>query len=108
MPELSPGQFGDYELRHRTEDMGERKLRNIIEAVHGGEPVGKLNWRATSGYVDRIDVHKAHRRQGLATAMWNYANALPGVKSPLHAKKADRTPDGNAWVKAVGGRGTRS
>lgn len=107
--DLQPQQFGnEYELRYRTEDLGERKPRHVVEAVHGDEPVGKLNWSASSGYIHRIDVSPQHRRKGLATAMWEYANSLPGVKKPVHAKKGDRTPQGDAWTNSVGGRGARS
>ena len=45
-----------------------------------------------------VDIPKAHRRKGVATAMWKYAkeNGLEPVHSPL------KTEVGEAWAKKVG------
>jgi ribosomal protein S18 acetylase RimI-like enzyme len=96
--DLQPGQFGQYEMRHRTEDKGERKPRNIVEAVHEGKPVGSLTWRGTSGVVDMIKVDPEHQRRGVATAMWDHAQSLKGIRKPRD--NGDFTDAGRAWAKA--------
>jgi hypothetical protein len=104
--DLQPGQFGNYELRYHSEDMGERKPRHFVEAYHEGEKVGSLNWYGTTGTVGKIDVEDEHQRRGVATAMWDHAQSLKGVRKPKHSN--DRTTQGDAWMKAVKGRGSRS
>lgn len=100
--DLQPGQFGKYELRYSDEDAGERKPRHLVEAYHEGEKVGYMHWLGTTGRVLQIDVDDDHQRRGLATAMWNHANALKGVRKPQHSN--DRTNAGDAWARSVGGR----
>lgn len=95
---LQSGRFGKYELRYRTEDMGERKPRNIVEALCDGEVAGYLNWRATSGIVDWIEVVPGHRRRGVATAMWDFAQSLRRVRKPTD--NGDYSRDGRAWAQA--------
>lgn len=106
MGTLNPAQFGDYELRYRTEDTGASKYDHLVEAHHGGERVGYLHWQGTTGRVVNVDVDDVHQRKGVATAMWNHANSLPGVRKPQHSPH--RTPKGDAWSKSVGGRRPRN
>lgn len=97
---LQSQQFGDYELRHHTEDQGERKPRHVIEAYHGDRRVGELNWYGTTGTIHHVSVDEEHARRGLATAMWDMGQeARP---KPKHS--GDRTTQGDAWAKSVGGR----
>ena len=99
---LSPQQFGDYELRHRLEDQGERRPRHVIEAFPSGadRPVGRLSWYGTTGTVANVDVDEEHSRRGVATAMWKMGQeARP---RPKHS--GDRTTMGDAWARKVGGR----
>jgi hypothetical protein len=100
--DLQPGQFGKYELRYSTEDTGERKPSHLVSAYHEGEKVGYLHWSGTTGRTYKIDVDDDHQRRGLATAMWNHANSLKGVRKPQHSN--DRTDVGDAWARSVGGR----
>ena len=97
---LSPQQFGDYDLTHRTEDQGERKPRHVIEAHHGEQKVGTLNWYGTTGTIHHLDVEEEHSRKGIATAMWNMGQAAR--PAPKHS--ADRTAMGDKWARKVGGR----
>jgi GNAT superfamily N-acetyltransferase len=50
--------------------------------------------------VRNIFVKKEHQRKGIATAMWNYAEAN-GFK-PQHSD--DRTDAGEAWARSLGKR----
>jgi ribosomal protein S18 acetylase RimI-like enzyme len=45
-----------------------------------------------------VEVHPDYRRQGIATAMWQYAKAQ-GL-NPTH--ELIKTEDGYAWSQAVG------
>lgn len=90
---------GPYEMRYSTQDHGERKPRHVIESFHGDAKVGEMSWYGTTGTIHKIDVEKEHSRRGLATAMWNMAQDAP--KKPKHS--GDRTTQGDAWSKSVGG-----
>ena len=102
MSTLSPQQFGDYALRYRQEDQGERRPRHVIEAHHPGsdKPVGELNWYGTTGTIHHIHVEEKHGRRGLATAMWNMGQEAP--RRPKHSR--DRTAMGDKWARKVGGQ----
>jgi len=71
---------------------------HAITAHSGGEEVGHLLIRM-DGVIDSVGVLPEHQRRGVATAMWNHAQAL-GL-SPRHSSK--RTEEGHAWAKKVGG-----
>jgi hypothetical protein len=101
MSNLNSQQFGDYELRYRQEDQGERKPRHVIEAFHPSaeQPVGELNWYGTTGTIHHLGVEEEHGRRGVATAMWKMGQeARP---RPKHS--ADRTTMGDKWARKVGG-----
>jgi len=70
-----------------------------------GEHVGALSWHADRGDVEYVRVEDGHRRQGVATGMWNYAQGLKDVQTPRHAPADDRSADGKAWAKSVKGPG---
>ena len=53
-------------------------------------------WRPN--LIKVIAVHPEYQRQGIATAMWNFAK-----EKGLHpAHELEKTEDGEAWAKAVG------
>ena len=92
-------QFGEYRLVYTTQDQGETKPRHLVTAYLGSERVGNLEWYGRTGEVYEIVVRADHRRRGLATAMWDFAQDAP--KKPKHSPQ--RTNDGEAWSKSVGG-----
>jgi len=80
-----------------------------IQATHteSGESVGNL-FCDHSGKVQSIQVEPEHRRKGVATAMWEHAQGLAEqgkVPKPKHS--SDRSDQGDAWAKSVGGRRPR-
>jgi hypothetical protein len=91
--------YGEYEMRYRQSDQGERRPRHHIETYLGDEKVGELNWYGTTGTVHNIDVEEEHSRKGIATAMWEWGQEMR--PKPKHSK--DRTDLGDAWAKSVGG-----
>lgn len=94
---------GEYELRYANEFTGSRGGRHVIEAFHPEDgKVARMEWMGRAPYaIHSLDVDPEHRRQGLATAMWDWAqqNARP---KPRHSEQ--RTDMGEAWARSVGGR----
>jgi tRNA(Met) C34 N-acetyltransferase TmcA len=81
----------------------------LVSATHteSGEKVGHL-LADHSGRIQSIAVTPAHQRRGVATGMWEHAQNLHRqglVPAPRHSK--DRSDQGDAWAKSVGGRRPR-
>jgi hypothetical protein len=94
-----------------TNQGGIRKkpTRYLISAVHTetGEKVGHMLCDH-SGKIQSIAVTPAHQRQGVATGMWEHAQGLASqgqVPKPKHSR--DRSDQGDAWARSVGGRRPR-
>lgn len=65
---------------------------------------GWMQWADKTGELQHISVNWDSRRQGIATRMWDRANQLAeerGIPAPVHSP--ERTKEGDAWAKAVGG-----
>lgn len=91
--------FGKYRLVYTQRDMGERKPRHVITAFDGDTVVGELNWYGTTGTIHHIQVEGDYLRQGIATAMWEWGQTMR--PAPKHS--GDRTTQGDAWARSVGG-----
>lgn len=98
--------FGDYELRYRTRDQAHddwNSGNHFIEAFHPDEdePVARMTWGGSRNpnRIQGLDVRPAHRRNGLATAMWEWGQEM--TPRPKHSD--ERTNDGDAWARSVGG-----
>ena len=98
---LQPRQFGDYTLRYREQDQAWGESRHNIDAHLGDRVIGRLNWGGAepSGKINTIQVDPTHQRHGVATAMWKYGQEMQ--TKPVHSN--DRTREGEAWSRAVGG-----
>jgi GNAT superfamily N-acetyltransferase len=93
---LSPVQFKGYDLIVNKGDES-----HLIEAYKGKYgPVAHLEWSADTGEIKDVKVEPEHQRKGLATAMFNKAKEVAPIE---HA--ANRTPEGEAWARSVGGPG---
>lgn len=92
----------DYELRYAHEFTGGKGGRHVIEAHHPEDGrVGRMEWMGRAPYaVHDIKIEPEHRRQGLATAMWNWAQEQ-GRPKPKHSRQ--RTDMGDVWARSVGG-----
>ena len=77
---------------------------NVIARSPEGGFVGNMRWSAKQ--VRNVMVSEPHQRQGVATAMWNEGQRLASenarIPQPKHS--ADRTNEGDAWARSVGGR----
>ena len=97
---LSNEQFG-VTLHHH-----EGPISHTITAhTDKGNKAGSLEWDKSSGKIEDIDVHPEARRQGIASHMWDLAHQVAqetGTPAPQHSP--ERTPEGDAWAKAVGGK----
>lgn len=98
--------FGDYELRYRLYDPAHDEWgggKHVIEAFHpdADEPVGQMTWGTSTrpNRIQSVKVKPDHRRSGLATAMWQWGQEM--TPRPKHSD--ERTDDGDAWARSVGG-----
>jgi hypothetical protein len=91
--------YGDYTMRYRTTDEGERKPRHVIETFHPDDEqaVGKLSWRGSTRQVESVDVSPIHRGKGIATAMWDWSQEM----TPKAKHSTDQTDQGKAWVRSL-------
>lgn len=99
---LSEVQFG---YRHYPpSESGTSFSQHRVSAQVGGNEIGHMSWSKHGLHF--IDVNPEHRRQGVATALWNeghrIASADPSVVKPAHTP--DRTDSGDAWARSVGGK----
>ena len=83
-----------------------RTRHKVVAETDTGDYVGELEWHSRSdNRISNLFVEANHRREGVATGMWNYAHEMAkttkGVKPPTHS--SDRTDEGDAWAKATGG-----
>jgi hypothetical protein len=90
------------QFQYHPPEMGTGSHR--ITAQSGGKYAGHLLWSSTQ--VRNIDVAPTMQRQGIGTAMWNEGHRLAAenarIPKPKHSP--DRTNEGDAWARSVGGR----
>lgn len=106
---LQPEQFGKYKIRYKGVGTpnGPGAGSHHVEVRLGRERVGGMRWKAEAskgyepGEIDDIKVNPAHRRKGLATAMYNYAVASGIEPAPRHSPA--RSIAGDAWARTTGG-----
>ena len=98
------GNLNPLQFKYDTEDMGGSKPHHLLTAHRGDTEVGKMRWSSNS--IRGIHVEPEHQRQGIATALWNQGQSLASenksIPAPKHSR--DRTKDGDAWARSVGGR----
>ena len=86
-----------------TEVYGHSTRTHQIRAKNdAGDVIGAMTWNAK----EIGKVFSDRKRQGVATAMWEEAHRLAGesnrIPTPKHS--GQRTDEGDAWARAVGGR----
>ena len=75
-------------------------VSHIWEACEGGRVVGELYVSVERGEILNIWVDPARRGEGIARRLYEAATAQMTV---YHAPVAHRTPEGDAFARAVGG-----
>ena len=71
---------------------------SMVTAMHGKKPAGMLDMHA-DGEIAMVSVPDKYRRKGIARSMYRYAKKRG--YNPSHS--SERTNDGDAWARAVGG-----
>lgn len=90
------------EFRHSVEtaDPGNPAGAQIgrVDALLGDRVVGSLHWwMGDRPRVRGVQVEPEHRRQGIATRLWQEARQIePSLRHSL-----SQTDDGDAWVKSL-------
>ena len=91
----------DLQFHYDNPYEGGSTKRHRILAKRGGEDVGQMIWTHRS--IEEIGAMP--RRQGIATAMWQEGHRLAAenarIPKPKHS--AQRTTEGDAWARSVGG-----
>lgn len=70
-----------------------------------GEPMGHMDWSASSGEIYGINVYRPYRRLGVANTLFQHAHKMAreqGLVAPEHSD--DRSDMGDAWAKQAGGK----
>jgi hypothetical protein len=96
-----------FRMEYLTRDTGGSKPRHVVKAFlgDGDTPLGSMGW--TSDGITSIDVYDPNNtRKGIATAMWEHGHRLAeeNARIPKPKHSSDRTREGDAWARAVGGR----
>jgi len=82
---------GDYTFEYTVEDFE----GGSISVFYNEEFAGEFNWgrdpEHNNQYIGSVEIEPDHRRKGLATALYNYAEKLTGEKiipDPNNSKDA--------------------
>lgn len=75
-------------------------VSHIWEAREGGQVIGELYVSVERGEIMNIQVDAARRGEGIARRLYEAAAATMTV---YHAPEAHRTPEGDAFARAMGG-----
>jgi len=91
---------------HVVLDHHNGELSHTITAyTDRGNNAGSMEWSKSSGQIEDLLVHPEARRQGVASHMWDLAQQVSKeARTPAPQHSPERTPDGDAWAKAVGGK----
>jgi len=106
-PEVSPPlawKSGEHKIEYHPNLTPVHPHLYILSDAQSGKYLSNMVLNR-EGKVDAVETHPKHRRQGLATKLWNEAQGhseeYPGVPAPKHS--TSRTRAGDAWAKKIGG-----
>ena len=96
---VNPIQFG-----YDNPDFGTAKPMHRITAMTGGSSLGTMIWNSSS--IRNINVNPGQERRGVATAMWHEGHRMAeeNARIPKPKHSTQRTREGDAWARSVGGR----
>lgn len=95
--------LNEVQFRYERLDTGGTPLHQVT-AHHEDLQVGAMSWNARG--VHGIETQPGFKRHGIATGMWREGQRLAqeNARIPAPRHSPDRTIQGDAWAKAVGGR----
>ena len=100
---LSKKQFKDVYFTHGNAGP---EYDNVAAYDANHDELGHIGWMGGStGEIKHINVEPEHQRKGLGTELLNQAKSISkkkNRKAPTHS--AERTEEGDAWAKKVGGK----
>lgn len=110
-PNLNNKQHGNYDVFYSMH-LKNDKNTDVNTAAHyigvnqkdTPGTIATFRWDPQHGMIKHVGVAEAHERRGIATAMYHLAQRLSsqyGVPAPQHSM--DRTDEGDAWARKVGG-----
>lgn len=93
-------------LTYRTRHLVQTESFMHFVSLPDGPEIGEVHID-NAGVVQWISVRKEYRRQGVATALWRYAQSVAGTihhghKCPVPVHSPIRTTAGDAWVASLG------
>jgi GNAT superfamily N-acetyltransferase len=96
--------LSDIQFQYHEPNEYERTHTLLAKHAETGESMGALQWYPHK--IKQVWTEPEHRRQGVATALWNEGHRLASenAKIPQPKHSPDRTDAGNAWAKSVGGK----
>jgi GNAT superfamily N-acetyltransferase len=113
----SESQFGPYRIAYdptgentaaiRSAGRDKRdRYHSFVAYDTNGEEAGSIAWAKRGearipGEIGYVHTHPDNRRTGIATAL--YGSAVNSGLKPAPKHSPQRTDDGEAWTKAVGG-----
>ena len=59
--------------------------------------IGRLVWHDSNGEIEKLWVSPEHRRQGIATELWDTAQSM----NPAPQHSPWRTDAGEAWARSI-------
>jgi GNAT superfamily N-acetyltransferase len=88
-----------YVQHHPERGWGPNDVWAAHDEENPGAAVGSLtiSHDESGPYIGAISVHPDYQRRGVATQLWEAAG------KPPHSPAWNRTSEGDAWAKAVGG-----
>lgn len=105
MPVFGP-QFGDVQLQYTRHKYFPEMEHQIHAVKDSGGTIARMHWDE-DGVIGNIDVENKHRRKGIATKMWQFAQDLsqqdPTIAQIRHS--TTRTPLGDQWAWAIHKKG---
>jgi len=96
--------ISDVQFRYHGPSMGYGSHRLTAHVGGSDTSAGHLLWSGQG--IRNIMVEPELQRRGIGTAMWNEGHRLASenarIPKPKHSP--DRTNEGDAWARGVGGR----
>lgn len=104
-----PGQDEDFPTRvsfrvSNTQNENDVHKISVVSKPEGeqyGSDAAWMSWDATTGRVDGLNVHPGFQRRGVASVLWQVAEAIAEENDlPLPQHSETQTNEGRAWARS--------